>query len=103
MRWKIFDGALNSDILIDFLRRLIKGAPRKVFLVLDNLWVHHSKPVKEWLAKHAGACPNQTAIGQSSFPPLAQRPETTRSRVRRYFQHVPFTMLPDSSSWKPAQ
>jgi transposase len=52
MRWKIFDGALNSDILIDFLRRLIKGATRKVFLILDNLRVHHSKPVKEWLAKH---------------------------------------------------
>lgn len=55
MRWKIFDGALNSDILIDFLRRLIKGAPRKVFLILDNLRVHHSKPVKEWLAKHKDA------------------------------------------------
>ena len=55
MRWKIFDGALNSDILIDFLRRLIKGATKKVFLILDNLRVHHSKPVKEWLAKHENA------------------------------------------------
>jgi transposase len=55
MRWKIFDGALNSDILIDFLRRLIKGATKKVFLILDNLRVHHSKPVKEWLSKHADA------------------------------------------------
>lgn len=53
MRWKIFDGALNSDILIDFLRRLIKGAQKKVFLILDNLRVHHSLPVKEWLARHA--------------------------------------------------
>lgn len=26
MRWKAFDGALNSDILIDFLRRLVKDA-----------------------------------------------------------------------------
>ncbi len=25
MRWKIFAGALNADILIDFLRRLVKG------------------------------------------------------------------------------
>lgn len=55
MRWKIFDGALNSDILIDFLRRLIKGATKKVFLILDNLRVHHSKPVKAWLAKHEEA------------------------------------------------
>ena len=53
MRWKIFDGALNANILIDFLRRLIKGATKKVFLILDNLRVHHAKPVKAWLADHA--------------------------------------------------
>ncbi len=50
MRWKIFDGALNADILIDFMRRLIRGAKKKIFLVLDNLRVHHAKPVKAWLA-----------------------------------------------------
>lgn len=55
MRWKIFDGALNADILIDFLRRLIRGAPKKVFLILDNLRVHHSRPVKAWLAKRTDA------------------------------------------------
>ena len=55
MRWKIFDGALNSDILIDFMRRLIKGASKKIYLILDNLRVHHSKPVKAWLAKHTDA------------------------------------------------
>ncbi|MGG1951636.1 IS630 family transposase [Ralstonia solanacearum] len=49
MRWKIFDGALNADILIDFMQRLIRGAKKKIFLVLDNLRVHHAKPVKEWL------------------------------------------------------
>ena len=52
MRWKIFDGALNADILIDFMKRLIRDAGRKVYLILDNLRVHHSKPVKAWLAEH---------------------------------------------------
>jgi transposase len=55
MRWRIFDGALNANILIDFLRRLIKGAKKKVFLILDNLRVHHAKPVKAWLAEHTQA------------------------------------------------
>lgn len=55
MRWRIFDGALNADILIDFLGRLIKGARKKVFLILDNLRVHHARPVKAWLAEHADA------------------------------------------------
>lgn len=52
MRWKIFDGALNAGILIDFMRRLARDAGRKVYLILDNLRVHHSKPVKTWLAAH---------------------------------------------------
>jgi hypothetical protein len=30
MRWRIFDGALNTSILIDFLHRLIKGASKKL-------------------------------------------------------------------------
>jgi transposase len=30
---------------------LVKDAGRKVFLILDNLRVHHSKPVKAWVAE----------------------------------------------------
>lgn len=52
MRWKIFEGAVNATLLIDFMTRLIQGAPRKIFLILDNLRVHHCKPVKAWLAAH---------------------------------------------------
>lgn len=51
MRWMIIDEAFNSDRLIEFLEALIKDAKRKVFLILDNLRVHHSKPVKAWLAE----------------------------------------------------
>ncbi len=55
MRWMVFKGALNADILIVFLRRLIKGAERKIFLILDNLRVHHSNPVKEWVEQRKEA------------------------------------------------
>jgi transposase len=51
-RWMIIDEAFNSDKLIEFLEALIKDAGRKVFLILDNLRVHHSKPVKAWAAEH---------------------------------------------------
>ena len=50
-RWMIIDDAFNSDRLIEFLEALIKDASRKVFLILDNLRVHHSKPVKAWVAE----------------------------------------------------
>lgn len=44
VRWKAFDGAVNSDILFELLRRLIKDAGRKVYLILDNLRVIHASP-----------------------------------------------------------
>lgn len=53
-RWMIIDGAFNSDRLIQFMEHLIKDSSRKIFLVLDNLRVHHSKPVKAWVEEHAG-------------------------------------------------
>ena len=52
VRFMTFSGPLNSDLLIRFLKRLVKDAGRKVFLILDNLRVHHSKLVKAWLAKN---------------------------------------------------
>jgi len=51
MRWKIFEAAVNAKVLIDFMQRLIKSAQKKVFLILDNLRVHHCQSVKQWLAK----------------------------------------------------
>lgn len=52
-RWMVYPGALDSARLIEFLLRLVRqAAGRKVYLILDNLRVHHSKPVKQWLAAH---------------------------------------------------
>jgi len=52
LRFVLYKDNMNSDKLIDFMRRLVKDSKRKVFLVLDNLRVHHSKNVKAWLEKH---------------------------------------------------
>ena len=49
-RWMIIDDTFNADRLIEFLEALIKDAGAKIFLILDNLRVHHSKLVKAWLA-----------------------------------------------------
>ena len=51
-RWMIIDGAFNHERLIEFFESLIKDAGKKVFLILDNLGVHHCKPVKAWVADH---------------------------------------------------
>ncbi len=34
------------------MRRLIHDSNKKVFLILDNLRVHHSKKVQKWLQNH---------------------------------------------------
>lgn len=51
-RWMMIDDAFNADRLIEFLEILVRDAGRKVFLILDNLRVHHSKPVKAWVETH---------------------------------------------------
>ncbi len=48
----MYRDAMNSELLIKFMTRLTKDAGRKVFLILDNLRVHHSKKVAKWLGKH---------------------------------------------------
>jgi len=53
VRFSFFSGALNADKLIRFLTRLIRDTDRKVFIILDNLKVHHSHPVVKWQKKHA--------------------------------------------------
>jgi hypothetical protein len=50
-RWMIVDEAFDADKLIEFLQALIKDTGKKVFLILDNLRVHHSKKVKTWVAE----------------------------------------------------
>ena len=52
MRFMLYEGALNADRFVAFLRRLGKDAGQKVFLIVDNLKVHHASKVKTWVAAH---------------------------------------------------
>ncbi len=50
----LYRESMESKVLIKFMSRLIKDSPRNVFLILDNLRVHHSKVVQKWLEKNNG-------------------------------------------------
>jgi transposase len=52
VRFKFIEQAMNQELLMAFLRELIEDSGQKVFLVLDNLKVHHGKEVKAWLVEH---------------------------------------------------
>jgi transposase len=52
VRFMIFEGTMTQQRLIDFMRRMVRDVTSKVFLILDNLKVHHGKKVKAWIEKH---------------------------------------------------
>lgn len=65
LRFVLYKENMNSEKLIDFMRRLVHDSEKKVFLILDNLRVHHSKKVTEWLDNH------KTEIEVFYLPPYA--------------------------------
>ena len=52
IRFMVYEGALIVDTFLKFLRRVIKDAGQKVFLIVDNLRVHHAIKVRKWIDKH---------------------------------------------------
>jgi len=52
VEFMIYEGTMNADRFITFLKQLIKGKKQKIYLILDNLRVHHSKIVKEWVGQN---------------------------------------------------
>src|SRR3954449_5407702 len=53
LRFMIYEGALKAPIFLDFLRRLIREAARKLFVIVDNLPVHRARRVTAWVQNHA--------------------------------------------------
>lgn len=52
VRFHVYEGTMNTDKLIEFLKRLIRSSKKKVFLILDNLRVHHAYVVQDWISEH---------------------------------------------------
>ena len=52
VRFMIYQDIMNQQRLIRFMERLIRVSKQKVFLILDNLKVHHGKLAASWLEKH---------------------------------------------------
>ena len=52
VRFMIYQDIMNQQRLLRFMARLIRASKQKVFLILDNLKVHHGKLVASWLEKH---------------------------------------------------
>lgn len=52
-KFNLYEDSTTQQKLIEFMELLVKDKKKdKVFLVLDNLKVHHGKIVKAWLEEH---------------------------------------------------
>ena len=52
VRFMIYSDKMPQQRFITFLKRLVKSVNKKVFVILDNLSVHHGKMVKQWVKSH---------------------------------------------------
>ena len=52
MNWIVFEDNFTSKKYVECLGRIIRQIKQKVFLILDNHRVHHSKKVKNYVEKH---------------------------------------------------
>jgi transposase len=52
MRFMIYDDSINFKTLTEFTNRLLKRVPKKLFVIMDNLPLHHSHKFKSWLKNH---------------------------------------------------
>lgn len=53
LNFLIFKGKFKTAVYIDFLKRLVRQAKRRVFLIADGHPVHHAKRVEAWIKEHA--------------------------------------------------
>jgi transposase len=52
MRFMTYLGEMDSSKLIEFLNKLIRSSKKKIFVIMDNLSVHKSRKVREWVNAH---------------------------------------------------
>ena len=53
LNFRVFRGRFVTPVYLDFLKRLVKQAGRKVFLIVDGHPVHKAATVKRWLEQNA--------------------------------------------------
>ena len=53
LNFMVFKDGFNTDVFLEFLRRLLRQVRRNVFLIVDGHPVHHGTRVKNWIQKHA--------------------------------------------------
>lgn len=52
LRFMFYRGSMNAKVFLKFIKRLIQGSDKKIFLIVDNMRTHHANMIREWLKEH---------------------------------------------------
>jgi transposase len=52
LSFMVFKQQFTADVMIEFLKRLIRQCPQKVLLIIDGHPVHRSRKVRQWVDDH---------------------------------------------------
>lgn len=52
LAFRVFTGRFAASVFVDFMRRLLKQAKGKVYLIVDGHPVHKSRQAKDFVARH---------------------------------------------------
>jgi transposase len=105
VRWMIYPGKMNAAVFILFMTRLLAGATRKIFLIVDHLSVHEAIAVNEWLTdkkdrievfylpKYSPECNpdeylNCDIKGNINVDGLPKSREELKSKLQRFMQKL---------------
>ncbi|MDY0138031.1 MAG: IS630 family transposase [Thiomicrospira sp.] len=53
-RFMLHEGSVNAEVFLEFLKRLMVGATKPVFLIVDGHPIHKAKKVKDYVAQQNG-------------------------------------------------
>jgi transposase len=54
LNYMVFKKSFNAEVFLDFLKRLVRQSPQKIYLVVDGHPAHRAVKVKNWLEERPG-------------------------------------------------
>jgi transposase len=90
VRFMTYSQTMTAALFVVFLTRLIQGAKKKIFLIVDPLPAHMAGEVKEWLRERS------EKIELFSLPPRAPELNPVESLNNDVHSGVNATKLPDT-------
>jgi len=105
MRFMLTEDRVNNDLYIEFLKRLLKGVVKPIFLILDGHPVHRSRAVKQFAVSTGGQLrlfflpgyapelnPDEQVWNEVKYRRVGRRSPRTKEQLRRLLNSSLFAL-----------